>query len=141
MPQRNLPACQCTAFHNDVLCGALTARREAIVTGEAAGAAAPTVLRPTDEYVPVGGGAKKKDKATPVRSRVYIATLGVLAPYRRRGVASRMLERLLAYCGKKETNIAEAWIHVHTANEEAVALYEKHGFERVETLEEYYRVR
>lgn len=71
-------------------------------------------------------------------AKLYIMTLGVLAPYRRRGIASMLLNRVLSYC-KQDENIVEAYLHVQIDNEEALLFYEKQGFRIVEKIENYYR--
>jgi len=71
-------------------------------------------------------------------AKLYIMTLGVLAPYRRQGIATTLLHRVLGFC-QQDQNIVEAYLHVQISNEEAIAFYEKYGFKIVETIENYYR--
>ncbi|CAN6464273.1 unnamed protein product [Victoria cruziana] len=69
--------------------------------------------------------------------RVYIMTLGVLAPYRGLGIGTRLLKHVLELCAN-EQNIAEIYLHVQTNNDEAIAFYKKFGFEITDTIMNYY---
>ncbi|KAL5126060.1 N-alpha-acetyltransferase 50 [Glycine soja] len=68
--------------------------------------------------------------------RVYIMTLGVLAPYRGLGIGTRLLNHVLDLCSKQ--NISEVYLHVQTNNEDAINFYKKFGFEITETIQNYY---
>ncbi|MED6205352.1 hypothetical protein PIB30_016729 [Stylosanthes scabra] len=68
--------------------------------------------------------------------RVYIMTLGVLAPYRGLGIGTKLLNHVLDLCSKQ--NIAEVYLHVQTNNEDAINFYKKFGFEITETIQNYY---
>jgi ribosomal protein S18 acetylase RimI-like enzyme len=76
-----------------------------------------------------GEGAAKK---------LYILVLAVLAPYRGRGVGSELLGAALE-AAEKQPEIKEVYLHVWTANEDAIRFYTRHGFEVAETLKNYYR--
>ncbi|KAG0266661.1 hypothetical protein BG011_001508 [Mortierella polycephala] len=72
---------------------------------------------------------------------LYIATLGVLAPYRRLGLGSKMLMHILENAeqtSSNESKIAKVYLHVQSNNEEALEFYKKHGFEVAEKCENYY---
>mmetsp|Transcript_41574 Transcript_41574/g.105325 ORF Transcript_41574/g.105325 Transcript_41574/m.105325 type:complete len:242 (-) Transcript_41574:219-944(-) len=71
-------------------------------------------------------------------ARLYIMTLGLLAPYRGMGIGGALLRRVLAAV-EFDPNIAEAYLHVQTSNEEALSFYSKHGFTIVDTIRNYYR--
>ncbi|BFZ53346.1 N-acetyltransferase 5 [Savitreella phatthalungensis] len=58
-------------------------------------------------------------------ARLYIATLGVLAPYRELGVGAKMLEYIET--AAKDIKAKELTLHVQEGNE-ARAWYEKRGF-------------
>lgn len=75
---------------------------------------------------------EKKDGAV----RVYIMTLGVLAPYRGLGIGTMLLNHVLDLCSTQ--NISEIYLHVQTNNEEAINFYKKFGFEITETIKNYY---
>ncbi|KAK4365761.1 hypothetical protein RND71_013641 [Anisodus tanguticus] len=66
--------------------------------------------------------------------RVYIMTLGVLAPYR--GLGTKLLNHVLDLCAKQ--NVSEIYLHVHTINEEAINFYKKFGFEVTDKIQNYY---
>lgn len=65
-------------------------------------------------------------------------TLGVLAPYRGCGIGSALTQRALHACSGDD-NIADAYLHVHVSNEEAIEFYRKLGFQVTETIERYYK--
>ncbi|KAG0275360.1 N-alpha-acetyltransferase 50 [Linnemannia exigua] len=74
---------------------------------------------------------------------LYIATLGVLAPYRRLGLGSEMLKHILeqaklSLTAAGQAKVAKVYLHVQSNNEEALEFYKKHGFENVEKCENYY---
>eukprot|EP00158_Paraphelidium_tribonemae_P010055 Partr_v1_DN30577_c0_g1_i1_m9598 putative acetyltransferase len=54
--------------------------------------------------------------------RLYIAVLAVLAPYRNRGVGSALLQQVLDAL-PKHPDIAEVYLHVWAANDEAKRFY------------------
>lgn len=70
---------------------------------------------------------------------LYIITLGVLAPHRGRGVGGALVRRCLAVVEEGLPEVRAAYLHVQTCNEEAMAFYERFGFERAEIIENYYR--
>jgi len=69
----------------------------------------------------------------PAGCSIHILALAVLLGYRRRGVASLLLEQVL--CRSQLSIIVE----VQTENSEALAFYHSLGFSLVETIENYYR--
>ncbi|XP_054794271.1 uncharacterized protein LOC129299812 [Prosopis cineraria] len=76
---------------------------------------------------------RKEDGAV----RLYIMTLGVLEPYRRLGVGTRLMNHMLDLSSKE--NMSEVYLHVHTDNEDAINFYKKLGFETTERISNYYR--
>ena len=72
------------------------------------------------------------------RKKLYIITLGVLAAYRKRGVASQLLNKVIS-ATKDHPEIYEVALHVQTSNTDAISFYTKHGFEQGEMLENYYK--
>lgn len=50
-------------------------------------------------------------------------TLGVLAPWRRRGVGKQLLLRILSNLARYPS-VGEVYLHVQTSNHEAVKFYE-----------------
>ncbi|KAG9133897.1 hypothetical protein Leryth_004622 [Lithospermum erythrorhizon] len=84
----------------------------------------------------VGAIACKLEKKEGGSVRVYIMTLGVLAPYRNVGIGTKLLTHVLELCAKQ--NIGEIYLHVQTNNEDAINFYKKFGFEITETIHNYY---
>uniref|UniRef100_A0A1I8FDS6 N-terminal methionine N(alpha)-acetyltransferase NatE n=1 Tax=Macrostomum lignano TaxID=282301 RepID=A0A1I8FDS6_9PLAT len=70
--------------------------------------------------------------------RLYIMTLGCLAPYRELGVGTKLLEYVFEICSR-DKNIDNIFLHVQTSNEGALAFYKKFGFEIVDTAYNYYK--
>ncbi|KAK4276389.1 hypothetical protein QN277_019338 [Acacia crassicarpa] len=84
----------------------------------------------------VGAIACRLEKKDGGAVRVYIMTLGVLAPYRGLGIGTKLLNHVLDLCSKP--NISEVYLHVQTNNDEAINFYKKFGFEITETIQNYY---
>ncbi|KAK7839262.1 n-alpha-acetyltransferase 50 [Quercus suber] len=105
----------------------------------------------------VGSIACRLEKKEAGAVRVYIMTLGVLAPYRGLGIgehatylpfdellyrvclrsqSTRLLNHVLELCSKQ--NISETYLHVQTNNEDAINFYKKFGFEITDTIKNYY---
>ncbi|XP_012847069.1 PREDICTED: N-alpha-acetyltransferase 50 [Erythranthe guttata] len=84
----------------------------------------------------VGSIACRFEKKECGAVRVYIMTLGVLAPYRGLGIGAKLVNHVLDLCTKQ--NIGEVYLHVQTNNEEAIKFYKKFGFEITETIHNYY---
>jgi ribosomal protein S18 acetylase RimI-like enzyme len=61
------------------------------------------------------------------QARLYVASLGVLAPYRNSGIGQKLLDLALAECAA-DPAITTAALHVHVSNDDAVAWYQKRGF-------------
>ena len=57
--------------------------------------------------------------------------------YRRKGVASKLLEYLIDYC--KEKSISNITLEVNENNIAAINLYKKHGFIVVSKRDKYYK--
>merc|ERR1712126_770931 len=70
--------------------------------------------------------------------KLYIMTLGCLAPYRRLGIGTKMLEHVLNIV-KEDGNYTSIFLHVQVNNESAIEFYKKFGFNTVETKEQYYK--
>ncbi|KAL8216865.1 hypothetical protein R6Q59_011361 [Mikania micrantha] len=85
----------------------------------------------------VGSIACRLEKKEGGAVRVYIMTLGVLAPYRGLGIGTKLLDHVLDL-SSKQTNISEIYLHVQTNNEDAISFYKKFGFEITETIQNYY---
>ena len=70
--------------------------------------------------------------------KVYIMTIGVLAPYRRLGIGQQLLKEMLKKCGE-DANCAEVYLHVQVGNDDAVEFYKRFDFEVGETVKDYYK--
>jgi ribosomal protein S18 acetylase RimI-like enzyme len=97
--------------------------------------AAPRAAYFDDIFVGCIGGRVEGEGAA---KKLYILVLAVLAPYRGRGVGSELLGAALE-AAAKQPEIKEVYLHVWTANEDALRFYRRHGFEVAETLKGYYR--
>lgn len=84
----------------------------------------------------VGAIACRLEKRDAGAVRVYIMTLGVLAPYRGLGVGTKLLNHVLELCSKQ--NISEIYLHVQTNNDDAINFYKKFGFDITDTIHNYY---
>ncbi|XP_070038588.1 uncharacterized protein [Nicotiana tomentosiformis] len=84
----------------------------------------------------VGSVACRLEKKEGGAVRIYIMTLGVLAPYRGLGIGTKLLNHVLDLCTKQ--NIKEIYLHVQTSNEDAINFYKKFGFEVTNTVQNYY---
>merc|ERR1719432_726221 len=79
-----------------------------------------------------------EDGSQLAKRKLYIMTLGCLAPYRRLGIGTRMLEHVLNIV-KEDGNYTSIFLHVQVNNESAIEFYKKFGFNIVETKEQYYK--
>ncbi|KAF3630435.1 N-alpha-acetyltransferase 50 [Capsicum baccatum] len=84
----------------------------------------------------VGSIACRLEKKEGGPVRVYIMTLGVLAPYRGLGTGTKLLNHVLDLCAKQ--NVSDIYLHVHTINEDAINFYKKFGFEVTDKIQNYY---
>jgi len=87
----------------------------------------------------VGAVCCRDDRTEDKRQkRLYIMTLGCLAPYRRLGIGSVMLEHILKIC-EADGTYDNVFLHVQVNNTSAISFYEKFGFEIVDRKENYYK--
>jgi len=71
---------------------------------------------------------------------MYLMTMGILAPYRSRGLGSRCLESVIsAAIAHTKPKIHKIYLHVQVSNEDAKKFYERHGFNEVEVHKSYYK--
>ena len=66
----------------------------------------------------------------------YIQTIEVAAAFRRRGIASALLDHVEQ--SAQEAGVITIWLHVDSANTAAISLYLAHGFTRQGTEPHYY---
>ena len=69
-----------------------------------------------------------------VQDEGQITNIAVLPEYRRCGIASALLEKLISEC----EDLARLVLEVRESNSGAVALYEKYGFKRVGIRKNFY---
>ncbi|KAG7098790.1 hypothetical protein E1B28_000695 [Marasmius oreades] len=71
---------------------------------------------------------------------LYLMTMGVLAPYRTRGLGSQTLQQILTAASSHTTPaIKKIYLHVQISNGAAKRFYEKHGFKEVGIHKDYYK--
>merc|ERR1712223_1693369 len=104
------------AYYNDVVVGAVCCRVDVIANA------------PDEEL----------SEATKSKRKLYIMTLGCLAPYRRLGIGTTMLKHVMDIV-EKDGNFDSVVLHVQVNNEGALRFYKNFGFEVVETKEAYYK--
>lgn len=102
----------------------------AYVNGFAVGAVAAR-LEPIEDSNG-NGGVQEEGKFD-----LYIMTINVLAAYRRRGVATHLLDFVLNAASQDE-RISEVFLHVQTSNDEAKNFYVTNGFTEMQVVENYY---
>lgn len=90
--------------------------------------------------IPVGTVCCRLEN-TDGRLELYIMTMGVLAPYRSRGLGSQSLKLVLANAGRRrgKAKIERVYLHVQVSNEEGKRFYERHGFVVGRVHADYYR--
>ena len=65
-----------------------------------------------------------------------VVNLAVKEEYRRRGIATKLLESLIEWC--KENGIGRLLLDVRESNNQAISLYSKKGFERLYIRKDFY---
>ena len=72
----------------------------------------------------------------------YILSLGVVKEYRQNGIASFMLENLIAHLTSSDNQDVKAmYLHVLTTNSKAISFYEHRGFRPHLFLPYYYAIK
>ncbi|KIY44438.1 N-acetyltransferase NAT13 [Fistulina hepatica ATCC 64428] len=91
--------------------------------------------------IPVGVIACRLEKAETGHQNLYLMTLGVLAPYRSRGLGAKALEEVVSavQSSAAKHKIDKIYLHVQLSNGDAKRFYEKHGFKEVGIQEDYYK--
>ena len=69
--------------------------------------------------------------------KVYVMTIGVLAPYRRLGIGARLLQETLEACDKAP-DCAEVYLHVQVGNDAALDFYKGFGLDVGVVVKDYY---
>ena len=98
----------------------------------------PTAYYSTD--ILVGAVCCRLEKKTEGSKdlKLYIMTLGVLAPYRSCGIGSKLLATVLDEADH-DSSVDEAYLHVQTSNTDALDFYKRFGFEQREKICNYYK--
>ncbi|MGM0551510.1 MAG: GNAT family N-acetyltransferase [Bacteroidota bacterium] len=60
--------------------------------------------------------------------RLHLHHIGVLPEYRRRGIGSDLTKKAISYAKKQQMQIK---LEVHASNKDAIAIYERLGFNRL----------
>lgn len=90
-------------------------------------------------------GGAAATPATPVKKRIYIMTLGVLAAYRGREIGTQLIQSIFDHYEANKENaeykdVEEIVLHVQISNEDAIKFYTtRFGFDQGEMVENYYR--
>lgn len=118
------------AYCNDLLVGAVCCRKEKYV---------PT--RPSERVASHASPSSNDVGAADSMSSLYIMTLGVLAPYRERGVGRRLITHVLDLVDSSPhcADVVDVYLHVQESNDEALRFYEGYGFHVKEKLIGYYK--
>ncbi|KAH8107912.1 acyl-CoA N-acyltransferase [Cristinia sonorae] len=73
-------------------------------------------------------------------TKLYLMTMGVLAPYRSRGLGSQSLQEIIkAATASSKPKIDSIYLHVQISNASAKRFYERHGFKEIAVHENYYK--
>ncbi|TMW55122.1 hypothetical protein Poli38472_013884 [Pythium oligandrum] len=90
-----------------------------------------------DAVVVVGGLLAEHD---PIHHLVHIQTLAVDAKHRRSGVGRLLVERVIEQARAAPSGAVKCvQLHVHEANEAAIAFYHRLGFNEYKRMDNYYR--
>ncbi len=68
----------------------------------------------------------------------HLVSIAVLEAYRRQGIGEALLLKGMQSM-KEDYGASEFILEVRISNSSAIALYEKHGFQKIKTLSGYYR--
>ncbi|KAJ2848798.1 hypothetical protein IWW36_003068 [Coemansia brasiliensis] len=72
------------------------------------------------------------------RCEMYMMTLGVLAPFRRMGIAQSLVKCALETAAE-DPSIKRVVLHVQVGNDDALGFYHKLGFVTTHTVDQYYK--
>ena len=83
----------------------------------------------------------EQNPSLPVGERqLYVQTIGVLAPYRQLGIATRLLEEIIMTVIQYHESVTSVYAHVWEANTDALEWYSRRGFSiDGGVIESYYR--
>ncbi|TFK23654.1 N-acetyltransferase NAT13 [Coprinopsis marcescibilis] len=90
--------------------------------------------------IPVGTiCCRLENKDQSDKPRLYLMTMGILAPYRSRELGSLALKRVVEAGSKHHPRIGSIYLHVQVGNDDAKRFYERHGFKQVSVHKDYYK--
>jgi len=98
--------------------------------------------------IPVGTTCSRLEKGSKEgESKLYMMTMGVLAPYRNFSIGTAALDEIILAASSpppttaaaKQPRITHIYLHVQTSNQDARRFYERSGFKVVSEVQEYYR--
>ncbi|KDQ21426.1 hypothetical protein BOTBODRAFT_25866 [Botryobasidium botryosum FD-172 SS1] len=91
--------------------------------------------------LPVGTICCRIERSGPEgEAKLYIMTMGVLAPYRSRSLGSEALKQILASAASSQKpKITHVYLHVQVSNDGAKRFYERQGFVELKKEEGYYK--
>lgn len=69
--------------------------------------------------------------------KIYIMTIGVLAPYRKLGIGAQLLQQVLHACSQQQ-DCEQIYLHVQVNNQEAIDFYKRFGFSVGDVVKDYY---
>lgn len=124
------------AYVDKKLVGAVCCRREE--------SSEPAIQREEQDVASASPGVTQSDQRKSLHAqkvKLYIMTLGVLAPYRERGIGHRLIQHVLSTVvhSQSAADVSEIYLHVQVGNDEALSFYMKYGFQVKEKLVNYYR--
>lgn len=122
------------AFFNEILVAAVCCRKEIFVENHAQ--LHDRQRNNTDPARVVAEVVAQSNKYS-----LYILTLGVLAPYRERGIGRQLLNHVfdLVKTSPVCKDVIDIYVHVQVGNDDAISFYQNNGFECRETLVGYYK--
>lgn len=117
------------AYYNELLVGAVCCRKEKYQPSK--------VTADGKEQPPVPADCSDSSS----KSSLYIMTLGVLAPYRERGIGRQLLTHVLDLVHNSPScaDVVDVYLHVQEGNDDALRFYKGYGFEVKEKLVGYYK--
>lgn len=117
------------AYYNELLIGAVCCRKERFQASK--------VTEDGKEQPPVPSDPSDSSS----KSSLYIMTLGVLAPYRERGIGKQLLTHVLDLVHNSPScaDVVDVYLHVQEGNEDALRFYRGYDFEVKEKLVGYYK--
>lgn len=117
------------AYHNQLLVAAVCCRKEKYQQQK--------VTQDGNQVTPLPPDLNDPQS----KSSLYIMTLGVLAPYRERGIGKQLITHVLdlANTSPECTDVVDVYLHMQLGNENALSFYKSYGFQVTETLKHYYK--